>query len=570
VKLRLCTVWALALLLPCAVASPARATVPGPTDWPTYGHDLHRTFHGQTSLTPATIHTLAPAWFFPTGDAVTANPIVVCGTAYFGSWDGFFYAVDAATGAERWHYRLKPQPAVHPAAGPQSQQSGRLAQYVRDLLVDNDPAKLADDVQSDTTSDGGMVTSSAFFYPADQKTQGRDIVIFGGGYTLYALHADDGTEFFPPHDYPGTGCTDEALQPLTPCPAGDPNTDEARIFSSPAVVRNRILFSVDADGQGGHRGYMVSANLENGNPQWIREIDVDAEGNVLNDGCGNVWASPTIIDIRRNADNPSVRTMTVEVVSVSDCDFANPVLHEKTLAVDVESGKIHWIFDPGRDDPNCDWDFGATANYGTVASDGSAFLGVGGKDGTYYRIDPDRGTLVWRRNLVFGGFSGGFIGSTAFDGVRAYGATALGDFGRFEGFGSLGCMPLMANSDGNLDLLIQEPSVHAVDAGSGAVAWQGILSQSFGPTVVAGGMVFVGTGITKQVHIRDAASGQLLSLLQLPASSDSGVIVAGDSIYFGTGSSEQGIPAGVYAFRPLQPSGLLGLLKKLIPALPLP
>jgi hypothetical protein len=328
VKLRLCTVWALALLLPCAVASPARATVPGPTDWPTYGHDLHRTFHGQTSLTPATIHTLAPAWFFPTGDAVTANPIVVCGTAYFGSWDGFFYAVDAATGAERWHYRLKPQPAVHPAAGPQSQQSGRLAQYVRDLLVDNDPAKLADDVQSDTTSDGGMVTSSAFFYPADQKTQGRDIVIFGGGYTLYALHADDGTEFFPPHDYPGTGCTDEALQPLTPCPAGDPNTDEARIFSSPAVVRNRILFSVDADGQGGHRGYMVSANLENGNPQWIREIDVDSEGNVLNDGCGNVWASPTILDVRRNPDHPGLGTMTVEVVSVSDCDFANPVLHE--------------------------------------------------------------------------------------------------------------------------------------------------------------------------------------------------------------------------------------------------
>ena len=82
-------------------------------------------------------------------------------------------------------------------------------------------------------------------------------------------------------------------------------------------------------------------------------------------------------------------------------------------------------------------------------------------------------------------------------------------------------------------------------------------------------MVFVGTGITKQIHIRDAATGQLLSLLQVPASSDSGVIVAGDSIYFGTGSSEQGIPAGVYAFRPAS-SGLLGLLKKLIPALPLP
>ena len=58
-------------------------------------------------------------------------------------------------------------------------------------------------------------------------------------------------------------------------------------------------------------------------------------------------------------------------------------------------------------------------------------------------------------NAQYGGFSGGFIGSTAFDGERVYGATALGDFGRFEGFGSLGCMPLQTNADGNLDLLIR-------------------------------------------------------------------------------------------------------------------
>jgi len=100
VKACLSVRWALALLAICGAA--AHATTPGPTDWPTYGHDLQRTFHGVTTLTPSSVQTLAPAWFFPTGDAVTANPIVVNGTVYFGSWDGFFYAVDAATGAERW------------------------------------------------------------------------------------------------------------------------------------------------------------------------------------------------------------------------------------------------------------------------------------------------------------------------------------------------------------------------------------------------------------------------------------------------------------------------------------
>jgi outer membrane protein assembly factor BamB len=94
-KADLCARWAFALLLGAAAGNGANAAPPGPMDWPTYGHDVHRTFHGSTTLTPVTIHALAPAWFFKTGDAVSANPIVANGTVYFGSWDGFFYAVDA-------------------------------------------------------------------------------------------------------------------------------------------------------------------------------------------------------------------------------------------------------------------------------------------------------------------------------------------------------------------------------------------------------------------------------------------------------------------------------------------
>src|SRR6266404_3814019 len=50
-------------------------------DWPTYGHDLHRTFSTQTMLTPAAVPGLAQAWFFETDDvansvngAVSAQP----------------------------------------------------------------------------------------------------------------------------------------------------------------------------------------------------------------------------------------------------------------------------------------------------------------------------------------------------------------------------------------------------------------------------------------------------------------------------------------------------------------
>src|SRR4051812_36112429 len=39
---------------------------------------------------------------------------------------------------------------------------------------------------------------------------------------------------------------------------------------------------------------------------------------------------------------------------------------------------------------------------------------------------------------------------------------------------------------------------------SGHVDWQGYGSQSFGPTTLAGGMSFVGTGIARTIQIRDA------------------------------------------------------------------
>src|SRR5205807_92952 len=131
---------ALALAASVAVPSVAsgvepRATRVGAADWPTYGHDTNHSFHGRTTLTPTSVRTLAPAWFFPTGDAVTANPVVVAGTVYVGSWDGNFYALDARTGAERWRFAIRPQPAISPQPGG----------FPRDV-----------------TSDGGLITSSAW------------------------------------------------------------------------------------------------------------------------------------------------------------------------------------------------------------------------------------------------------------------------------------------------------------------------------------------------------------------------------------------------------------------------
>jgi outer membrane protein assembly factor BamB len=265
---------------------------------------------------------------------------------------------------------------------------------------------------------------------------------------------------------------------------------------------------------------------------------VDPAGAILNNGCGGVWSSPTLVDHKGLA-----------VIDVADCHFGNVpqdgIYSEKVLALHIKDGSRAWVFDPGRADPTCDWDFGATANYGRLPN-GTPFLGVGGKDGTYYSLDPSTGAKRWSTNVVFGGYSGGFIATAAFDGHRSYGATALGDFGRFEGVGSAGCQ--LGNPK---DVPIQEPSIHSFDGPTGHVDWQGYGSQSFGPTAVAGGMTFVGTGIARTIQIRDAGTGVLLHVIPLLAPSDSGVSVVGKAIFFGTGSSEQSAPAGVWSYQAL-------------------
>ena len=60
-------------------------------------------------MTRGDVSDLQRAWFFPTGDAVTATPTVVDGTVYVGSWDTRFYAISLATGKLRWSYQLSQQ-----------------------------------------------------------------------------------------------------------------------------------------------------------------------------------------------------------------------------------------------------------------------------------------------------------------------------------------------------------------------------------------------------------------------------------------------------------------------------
>src|SRR6266480_4377878 len=72
-------------------------------DWPTFLHDTQRSATGSdTTISTSNAAQLALKWAFATGGPIAASPTVVGGIVYVGSWDGYEYALDAASGAMKW------------------------------------------------------------------------------------------------------------------------------------------------------------------------------------------------------------------------------------------------------------------------------------------------------------------------------------------------------------------------------------------------------------------------------------------------------------------------------------
>jgi outer membrane protein assembly factor BamB len=302
------------------------------------------------------------------------------------------------------------------------------------------------------------------------------------------------------------------------------------------VVDGVVVIGVDVDGQDGLGGYVVGADLATGDPAWQYQTDTDPQGHVQNNGCGSVWSSGSVAP-----------ALGLVVFGTSDCGFANSQASaESIIALHVRTGQLAWKYRPPRVDVACDWDFGATANVGIDAGGNALFLGEGGKDGTYYALDPATGRQRWSTNVVFGGFSGGFIATTAYDGRRVYGATAIGDFGRFESNGQKRCDPSNPR-----DKLNQQPSDDSFDARTGKVAWQVNQAASFSPTTVAGAMTFNGLALSDTaIQVRDTATGRLIVQVKLPQANWSGIATVGDALVLGLGSTYNPAHTGIEVLTP--------------------
>ncbi len=471
-------------------------------EWPMYGRNPKHSFHNkQSRIDPSNVGNLKAAWTFPTGDAVSASPAVVKGVVYVGSWDGYFYALHAATGAPVWKFPFSVdcQNTVLPVPP-------------RCLAPGTPPP-------SRSNTDGGLITSSA--------AVDGDAVYFAAGKTLYSLNAADGSLRWKRVICGNPDAADCASD----------SKDPTRIFSSPTVFEGGVFIGHTVDGAVGYRGGIEAIDAASGNQLWRFEVDpqFDAQGGVIgayNRGCGGVWSSAAVDVVQH-----------LVFFTTANCHRgAQPLYHEAILALDSRAGTLKWAFRPRTTD-TCDFDFGTSPNVIDFA--GGGYLGAGGKDGTYYLLNRATGALVWSKRVVFGGDAGGFFGAAAFDGQRIFSATGIGDFDPQH--------PLKRCSADLRDLPIQEPSMHALNLANGQPAWERPFNYSFGATSLGNGVVFSGlVGIPPvlkpALKAYDAQSGTLLKTFTMPGAVNSAAIPVGKMLFVGSGNPNDGKGSGVHAF----------------------
>lgn len=105
-------------------AEPAAETMPDPFDFflssPVVVDGMVYFGSGDGGVYAIDAATGAQRWRFETGDVVHASPAVVDGVVYVGSWDSHFYAIDARSGLERWRHATGKDPKYFNQVGIQS------------------------------------------------------------------------------------------------------------------------------------------------------------------------------------------------------------------------------------------------------------------------------------------------------------------------------------------------------------------------------------------------------------------------------------------------------------------
>lgn len=339
-------------------------------DWPLHRSSLARLGKAGETLDPP----LSLAWQFHTEGKIESSPAISGNTVYFGSNDGFVYAVDATSGALKWRYDdgggattndrlVMSSPCVDNGQVYVSTYNGHL------LALDATTGALVWDYAYGGQNMASPVASGGFVY-------------CGTGYpvkSIFAVRASDGQKVWEcptlqyVHSSPAVvggkvyiGANDgnmRALDAATGAVSWSYSSNGGMYLASPAVDNGKVFF---APGGWNRRVYALNTS---GAWQWEYGV------------------APGPGQTTINVSSPAVSGTSVYIVA------GNP--KERLFSLDSATGAKRWEFEVGPTST------GIEAFASSPVVSGSTVY-VGSWDGTVYGIDATAGTQKWSYKLPGG------------------------------------------------------------------------------------------------------------------------------------------------------------------------
>jgi len=177
-------------------------------------------------------------WKFRTGDVVHASPAISDDTLFIGSWDSYFYALDARTGKEKWRFKTGEDQDIHNQVGIQS--SAAVAADVvyfgcRDSNFYAIDARTGQQKWNFNNKGSWVIASAAI-------QNGKVYFATSDSGTFYALDAQSGSRIFS---------LDFKKWPM---------------FSSPAIAGHMLYL-------GSHNGKLIAIDLDTRQAVWTFQTD---------------------------------------------------------------------------------------------------------------------------------------------------------------------------------------------------------------------------------------------------------------------------------------------------------
>jgi outer membrane protein assembly factor BamB len=437
------------------------------SDWPTYGHDAQRTGNavGETVINTSSVANLGLKWSAAVDGKITGQPLFVSAVQAGGqirdvvvvaTSNNSVYALDASTGAQVWHTRFSA------------------------------PSGLG-------SVPGGFGISAA---PVIDRNNGRIYTVTDDGY-LRTLALADGTAAQSPllvvTDHPGTNS----------------------VWSGLNLVGSNLYIATASDGEDETPwwGRIVQVNVGGASPVVANMFKV-VPGIAAPKGGGGIWGYGGVsVDATGRV---FAATSADDVFNSNQAEGYTPYAG-RMLALNTGLGLLG-SYEPPHPTPCpgepgiCDMDFGATPVVFQPPGCPEMVAAIN-KDGHIYKLNADdlaAGSTASLQSLALniaydGAGSGGLIG------VPAYwpeGKMLFVTDGRDPSLGSVSGV-----NAGVVGLSIGTAPACTLQVAWSVNWWAAGLTgpdQPPSPATVAGGVVFVGSGINGSVHAYNAATGSEL------------------------------------------------------------